>query len=68
MKDLVRLDGTAQADLVRKGEISAAELVEASIAQIEEFDPQLNAVIHRRFERVRAEAAAGLPNGPSPKF
>ena len=64
MKDLVRLDGTAQADLVRKGEISAAELVEASIAQIEEFDPQLNAVIHRRFERVRAEAAAGLPNGP----
>lgn len=64
MNDLLRLDGTAQAELVRKGEVSAAELVEAAIARIEKFDPQLNAVIHRRFERVRAEAAAGLPNGP----
>ena len=36
--------------------MSALELVDAVIANIEALDPHLNAVIHRRFERARAEA------------
>ena len=55
--DLAFLDATAQAELVALGKLSAAELVDAAIDRIERVDPQLNAVIHRRFERARAEAA-----------
>jgi amidase len=58
------LDATAQAELVRNGEVKPVELVEAAIARIERIDPSLNAVIHHRFERARAEAAAGPPDGP----
>src|SRR5215831_12916181 len=49
--DLFGLDTTAQADLVRRREMSALELVDAAIANIERLDPHLNAVVHRRFER-----------------
>ena len=64
--DLSRLDATSQAERVRSGEVSALELVDAAIARIEKFDPQLNAVIHRRFEQVRDEARRGLPDGVFP--
>ena len=64
MDDATRLDATAQAELVRNGQVAALELVDAAIARIERLDAQLNAVILRRFERVRAEARAGLPDGP----
>ena len=64
MDDLLWLDATAQAELVRSGEVAATELVDAAIARIERLDPQLNAVILRRFERVREEARSGLPDGP----
>ena len=42
--DLVRLDATAQADLVRRGEVTPVELVEAAIEAVERLDPQLGAV------------------------
>jgi amidase len=47
--------------------VSARDLVDAAIARVDEVDPSLNAVIHRRFERARDEAAraagplAGVP-------
>jgi len=62
--DLSLLDATAQADLVRRGEASPAELLDAAIARVESLDPQLNAVIHRRFDRARDEASGDLPGGP----
>ena len=58
-------DATALAALIRAGEVKPLELVDAAIARIETLDPQLNSVIHRRFERARAEAAA-LGAGPGP--
>jgi amidase len=58
------LDATAQADLVRRGEVSPLNLVEAAIERIEAVNPQLDAVIRTRFEQARAEAAAALPDGP----
>jgi amidase len=57
LDDLARLDATAQAELVRSKEVSAAELVDAAIARIERIDPQLNAVIHRRFDAARRDVA-----------
>ncbi|MGY1806331.1 amidase [Blastococcus sp. SYSU D00669] len=58
------LDATAQAELVRTGQASPAELVEAAIARIEKVDPQLDAVVRDRFDAARAEAAGELPDGP----
>src|SRR5438445_252304 len=56
-EDLAWLDATAQADLVRKGEVTPLELVEAAINRIGKLDGELNSVIHRRFG---AAVAAGL--------
>jgi amidase len=50
------LDATALAELVRHGDVSARELVDAAIGRIEVLDPELNAVIHRQFERARRDA------------
>jgi amidase len=58
------LDASAQADLVRRGEVSPRELVEAAIARIEAVNPKLNAVIRTRFDEARREAQADLPDGP----
>src|SRR3954447_22456332 len=58
------MDATAQAELVRSGEASPTELVDAAIERIEELNPELNAVIHPLFDKARAEAAGDLPDGP----
>src|SRR5262245_14333870 len=58
---LARLDAVAQADLVRRRELSPIELTEAAIARIVRLNPQLNAVIPPRFEAARAEARAVVP-------
>jgi amidase len=64
MTDLSALDATAQAELVRTGDASPGELVDAAIARIEKLNGELNAVIHPLFDRARAAARAGLPAGP----
>ncbi len=67
--DLGDLDAVASAELVRSGQVSALELVDAAIARIEATDPQLNAVIHRRYEAARDEARrtpADLPFSGTP--
>lgn len=60
----MELDATGQAALVARGDVSPLELVDAAIARCEQVDPVINAVIHRRFERAREEAAGPLPEGP----
>jgi len=62
--ELARLDAMGQAALVRKGEVSALELVEAAIARIERLNPQLNAVVTPMFDEARRRAAEPLPEGP----
>jgi amidase len=62
--DTTLLDATAQADLVRRGEVTPSDLVEAAIARIEAVNPQLNAVLRTRFDVARKEAAGTLPDGP----
>ncbi|MSO79201.1 MAG: amidase [Acidimicrobiia bacterium] len=58
------LDATAQADLVRRGEVTPVELVDAAIARIEALNEQLNAVVLPRFERAHDDAMAEVPDGP----
>jgi amidase len=61
--ELAELDATAQAELVRTGEVHPKELVEAAIARIEQLDPALNALVFRDFDRAR-DAAAAPASGP----
>jgi amidase len=63
-EELARLDATAQAELVSKGEVSPAELVEAAIARIEATNGDVNAVIHPLFEEGLEAARGELPDGP----
>ena len=63
--DYAWMDATAQAELVRAGEVTPAELVDAAIARIEKLNPQLNAVIHRLDDKAAAAAIdPALPDGP----
>ncbi len=61
--EIATLDATAQAALVRDGEVSAAELVESAIERIERLNPTLNAVVTTLYDHARA-AAARPPSGP----
>jgi amidase len=57
------LDATAQAELVRRGEATARELVEWAVERIEALDPVLNAVVTPTYETARTAAAAPV-DGP----
>jgi len=60
----VSIDATAEAELVRKGEATPAELAEAAIARIEASNGEINAVIHPLFEQGLEAARGELPDGP----
>jgi len=70
-EDIIAMGAVDLEARLRSGELSAAEVVDAYIAQIERTDAALNAVVVRRFAEARAEAvaadaarAAGRPLGP----
>lgn len=63
-QELTWLDAMAQAELVRRGQITPLELVNAAIQRIEQLNPQLNAVITPLFEAALATAQQSLPVGP----
>jgi amidase len=60
---LADLDATAQAELVRTGQATPRELVDAAIARIERDNAELGAFIMPRFDQARAEADSA-PHGP----
>jgi amidase len=61
--ELASIDAVGQADLIRKGELSARDAVQAAIDRIEAVNPRLNAVIDKQYERAlaRAEEMRGGP-------
>jgi amidase len=63
-RTLTSLDATSQAALVQRGEVSAKELVASAIDAAERLNPQLNAIIHPRYQRALAEAGEPPPDGP----
>jgi amidase len=54
--DLWRVDATGQAALVRGGEVTAGELLDAAIARIDALNPRINAVITPMYEQARRHA------------
>jgi amidase len=61
--ELVFLDATAQAELVRKKEVKSIELVEAAIERIERLNPKLNAVVTPMYDLARKAAESKIPEG-----
>lgn len=59
-----KLDSLAMADLVRRGEVKAEELLEEAVRRTEARDPVLNAVTTRLYDHARGLIAKGLPDGP----
>jgi amidase len=57
-------DALGLAELVRKGEVSAGELLDEAIARVEATNPVINAFTVRFYDRARDAIAAGLPEGP----
>ncbi|MEV0971509.1 amidase [Microtetraspora glauca] len=64
MDELLTLDAVGQAEAVRNGQVSPREPAEAAIARIEAVDGELNAVVHRRFERALEEIDAIPADAP----
>jgi len=62
--ELEQMDGLGIAELIRDGEVSASEVLEATIARIEARNPALNALVTPMFDAARTAVAAGLPDGP----
>jgi amidase len=65
-QDVLRSTAVEQAELVRAGEISARELIEASLRAIEDLNPTLNAFVTLCGERALKEADGVLPGDQRP--
>ncbi len=57
-------DALGLAELLRRGEVTPTELLDAALVRVEEHNSAINAVVHRMEDSARQEIAAGLPNGP----
>jgi len=62
--ELDAYDATGLAELVRRGRVSAKDLLERSIARIERLNPVVNAVTLRHFDLARASLATLDPKAP----
>jgi amidase len=62
--DYEAYDGLGLAELVGRGEVTPAELLDAAIERVEARNGAVNAVVSRRYDQARAAIAAGLPDGP----
>src|SRR4051794_1114709 len=63
-KEYGNYDAMGLADLVRKKQVSAAELLDEAIARTAKVDPQLNAVVVKHYDYAQAQVDRGLPDGP----
>ncbi len=61
--EMAGLEAVAQADLVRRGEVTPAELVGWAIERIEDLNPTLNAVITPMYDQALSAAAAISSSG-----
>jgi len=57
------LDATGLAEVIRKGEVSPEEALDAALARVDARNPALNAVVHDLRDRARARSER-LPDGP----
>ena len=64
LPDFSEYDGLGLAELVAKGEVTPAELVDSAAERIERHNPTLNAVVYSAIDESRDRAKGALPDGP----
>src|SRR5688572_15302955 len=57
-------DGLGLAELVRQGQVTPDEMLDAAIERVEARNGAVNAVISKAYDRARQTIASGLPDGP----
>ncbi|HEV3499193.1 MAG TPA: amidase [Bradyrhizobium sp.] len=57
-------DAIGLAELVRKKQVSASELLDEAIARTARVDPQINAVVVKHYDYAQRQIDNGLPDGP----
>lgn len=62
--EYLKHDALGLADKVRKGEVTAAELLELAIARTEQVNPSLNPVVEKLYDRARAISRQANSKGP----
>lgn len=65
-EEYARLDATDLAELIRRAEVSPAQVLEAAIARAEAINPQLNAIVRAQYDEARRRLAhdSDLLHGP----
>jgi len=63
-KEFGGYDAVGLADLVRKKQVSAGELLDEAIARTAKVDPQINAVVVKHYDYAKRQIDKGLPDGP----
>src|SRR5882724_4838232 len=63
-KEYGSYDGVGLADLVRKKQVSAGELLDEAIARTAKVDPDINAVVVKHYDYAKRQIDKGLPDGP----
>ena len=56
MEELSGYDAIALGELIRKGDISPAELLDSTIQRIEKVNPTLNAIVYKMYDQAQAAA------------
>jgi amidase len=63
-KEYGSYDAVGLADLVRKKQVSASELLDEAIARTAKVDPQINAVVVKHYDYAQRQIDRGVPDGP----
>jgi amidase len=63
-KEYGSYDGVGLADLVRKKQVSAKELLDEAIVRTARVDPQINAVVVKHYDHAQRQIDNGLADGP----
>lgn len=64
LKDYANYDALGLAQLIKNKDISPSELLQTAIAQTEQQNPSINAVITKLYEHGQQQIEQGLPEGP----
>src|SRR6056300_1995674 len=63
-EDYRKLDALALAQGIRRGEFTAAEVLETAIGVAQRVNPSINAIIEPLYDYARNQLEQGLPQGP----
>ena len=61
-KEFGSYDAVGLADLIRKKQVSAHELLDEAVARTAKVDPQINAVVVKHYDYATRQIDTGLPD------